>query len=113
MILNFVFLAFVIGAQKKKMSPYVAALLVGLFKGFITYMGSRLMLGSCIVGCIYAMLVATFVYFLRRIDAKEDKEKPAIPVYGLASASKIKFKWEYVPLVILFMLIIGGELLFV
>jgi len=51
------------------------------------------------------------VFFLRRIDRRENLEKPVVPTYGLAGTQTIKFKWEYIPLVVLLLLIIGGEIL--
>ena len=111
MLLNVVLLFLVFGAEKKKFSPYLAALLLGAIKAAIYALVTRTIIGPVIMGIIYAGLAAAFVFFLRRIDRRENLEKPVVPTYGLAGTQTIKFKWEYIPLVVLLLLIIGGEIL--
>ena len=65
------------------------------------------------MGVIYAGLATGFVFFLKRIDRRENSERPEVPDYKLAGSETIKFKWEYIPVVILLLLIIGGEILLV
>lgn len=111
MLLNIVLLFLVFGAAKKKFSPYLAAVLFGVCKAVILLIAVRNVLGAVIYGGIYAALVAAFVYFLRRIERREDRERPATPEYGVAGSDKIKVKWEYFPLFLLLVLIVGGEMI--
>lgn len=109
MILNIVLLFLVFGAAKKKFSPYVAALLLGLVKAAIYALVTRTVVGPVLIGIIYGGLAAGFVFFLNRIDRRENSERPDVPTYGLAGSQTIRFKWEYIPLVVFLMLIVGGE----
>lgn len=111
MALNVVLLLLVFGAAKKKINPYAAASLLGVVKFGLYAVFSGTVAGPLVVGIIYAGLAVAFVYFLQRIDRREDKERPDVPVYTSAGADRVTFKWEYIPLVILLMLIIGGEIL--
>jgi 4-hydroxybenzoate polyprenyltransferase len=111
MLLNIALLFLVFGAKKKKISPYIAALLLGAIKGVIYAVFARSILWAVIMAVIYAGLAAAFVYFLNRVDRREDRERPEVPTYSSAGSDTIKFKWEYIPLVILLLLIVGGEIL--
>jgi hypothetical protein len=113
MILNMVLLALVFSSEKKKINPYVSALLLGVIKAVIYIFVSKNILGSVLMGGIYALLAVGFVFFLKRLNKREDSEKPDVPVYRTAGTSKGKFKWEYIPLVVLLLLIIGGEYLLI
>ena len=111
MILNIALLVLVFGAEKKKISPYVAALLLGVIKAVIyAVFGANLVI-AVMIGTIYAGLAASFVYFLKRVDRREDSERPEVPTYTSMGSDRIKFKWEYIPIVILLILIVGGEFL--
>ncbi len=111
MVLNILLLFLVFGAKKKKASPYIAAVALGLIKFAVYAAFSQSILGPLILGTIYAGLAAAFVYFLIRLDRREDSERPDVPAYTLASSDRMKFRWEYIPLVVLLLLIIGGEIL--
>ncbi len=111
MVLNIALLFLVFGAEKKKISPYTAALAFGIIKGVIYAVFSRNLVFALVMGVIFAGLAAAFVYFLKRIDRREEKERPDVPAYSTAGPDTIKFKWEYIPLVALLLLIIGGEIL--
>lgn len=111
MLINIVLLILVFGAKKKKISPYIAAALLGLIKGVIYLVFSRNIALALIMGGIYAGLAMVFVYFLTRLDQREDRERPATPTYKSAGTETISFKWEYIPLAVVLMLIIGGEMI--
>lgn len=111
MLLNIALLFLVFGAEKKKFSPYAAAMMLGLIKGIMYLMFTRNIVFAVGMGLIYAGLAASFVLFLKRIDRHEASERPEIPTYGVAGSERIKFKWEYIPLTIVFLLLIGGEIL--
>ena len=111
MLLNIALLLFVCGAAKKKISPYLAAALLGVIKFALYAVFSQTLLVPLILGVIYGGLAVAFVYFLRRIDHREDKDRPDVPVYTSAGSDRVTFQWEYIPLVILLLLIVGGEIL--
>lgn len=68
-------------------------------------------MGALVLGLLFAGLSCGFVYFLKRVDRREDAERPEIPTYSAAGSDNAKFKWEYIPLVILLLLLVGGEIL--
>ena len=109
MLLNLLLLLLLFGAQKKKVSPYLAGLLLGVIKLIFFAVFTRNLAWAVIMGVAYAGLGTAFVYFLRRLDQREDRERPEVPAYRPAGADKMKFRWEYFPLVILLILIVWGE----
>ena len=109
MLLNIALLLAVFGAEKKKFGPYIAALLLGIIKAATYLAFGRGILTAVIVGSLYGGFAAAFVYFLKRLDAREDRDRPAMPNYGSAHSSRVTFRWEYIPVVVLLLLIIGGE----
>jgi multisubunit Na+/H+ antiporter MnhB subunit len=111
MIINIVLLFVVFGAQKKKKNPYLAALLLGVIKAAIYALFTRNLLLAIIMGAAFAALASAFVYFLQRLDKAPDKNQGKVPTYGAPGSDKIEFKWEYFPLVLLLLLLIGGEAL--
>lgn len=110
MLINIVLLILVFGAKKKKISPYIAASLLGVIKGGLYLVFSQNIALAVIMGGIYGGLATVFVYFLTRLDQREDRERPAIPTYKSAGSQTASFKWEYIPLVVVLVLIIGGEM---
>ena len=74
-------------------------------------MFSQTIVVPLILGTIYAGLAAAFVYFLKRLDRREDSDRPDVPTYTSPGSERIKFQWEYIPLVVLLLLIVGGEIL--
>jgi Ca2+/Na+ antiporter len=108
MIINILLLVLVFGAEKKKVSPYLAALLLGAIKAAIYLIFFHQIAGALITGAVYAALAAGFVYFLKRIDRRENNERPEVPEYQSPGSETIKFKWEYIPLVVLLLLIVAG-----
>ena len=111
MFLNIALLFFVFGAVKKKFSPYLAAALLGAIKAAIYAVFTRQFIFAAIMGVIYFALTAGFVYFLTRSDRRDDRERPDLPSYTTSSTNAIKLRWEYAPLTVLLILIIGGEIL--
>ena len=111
MVLNIVLLFLVFGAEKKKISPYIAVVALGLIKFALYAVFSQTIVVPLILGTIYAGLAAAFVYFLKRLDRREDSDRPDVPTYTSPGSERIKFQWEYIPLVILLLLIVGGEIL--
>jgi hypothetical protein len=111
MLLNIALLLFVFGAAKKRKKPYLAAALLGLIKAAIYAVLTRDLLGAVVIGCGYAVLTVLFVYFLTRLDRRDKIEAGEVPVYRSPASEKMKFQWEYLPLVPLLGLIVGGEIL--
>lgn len=110
-LINILLLFFVFGAQRKKMNAYWAALLLGLIKAVIYLIFTRQLLVAAVMGITFAGLTAALVYFLKRLDQRDAATKEAVPVYRSAGSEKMTFRWEYLPLVVLMLLIIGGEVL--
>jgi hypothetical protein len=106
MILNIILLGLVFGSARKKYNPYMAALILGLIKGGLYFIGSRSWLVAVLAVVFYSGIAAAMVYFLSRIDRKELKEDP-YPKFGLKKKSV--FKWEYVPLSVIVGFLIFGE----
>lgn len=109
MILNIVLLFLVFGAEKKKINPYAAALIFGAIKGVLVAVFAQAYIAALVVAAFYAGLVAAFVYFLKRVDRRDEKGQSDEPDYSPGESDKMTFRWEYVPLVVLLLAIIGGE----
>ncbi|MBL9206989.1 MAG: hypothetical protein JNN01_18000 [Opitutaceae bacterium] len=106
MIINLVLLGLIFGASKKKMKPYVGAALLGAVKGvmyFLALQRVEVALGAFLV---FGGLAAGLVYFMARVDRKEEGEEP---YSNYSSKKKSPFKWEYVPLSCLVFLLVFGE----
>jgi hypothetical protein len=112
MLLNLILLVVLFGTQKKKWNPYVAALVLGLIKFAIYLIVSKNLLWAVIVGSGFAALGSAMVYFLKRLDKSEDQDANAAPVYKPLDSQTIKFRWEYIPLVVAVLAILLGEMLF-
>ncbi len=111
MLLNIGLLILLVGAEKKKISPYAAAVLFGIVKAVIYGVISKSVVGPLVLGVIYAGLAAACIYFMKRLDKREDAVQPQIPIYRALSSDTVTFRWEYIPLSILLLLIVGGEML--
>jgi len=109
MILNIVLLILVFGAEKKKTKPYAAALLLGGIKAAIYGIFTRDVVLAVFMGCLWAGLASAFVFFLKRLDRRDAAAREDVPSYRASGSEKLTFKWEYIPLVALLFLLIGGE----
>jgi hypothetical protein len=109
MVLNLALLFLVFTAEKKKLKPYVAAGLFGLVKAIIYVVFSGQWLLAVAIGATLGGLVSAFVYLLRRLDRREAGEQPGVPTYRAGGSDKMTFRWEYIPIVVLLLLIVGGE----
>ncbi|MBE36547.1 MAG: hypothetical protein CMI16_13500 [Opitutaceae bacterium] len=81
MLLNIVLLVVVFGATTKKFNPYVSAVILGVIKGVILYFQTQNILYGIINFILAGSLAAGFVYFLHRLDKREETEDP-YPKYG-------------------------------
>lgn len=108
MIWNILLLFLVFGASKKKFNPYASAAILGAVKGVLYYIGSQSVIVAVLGFLIFGGLAAALVYFLARVDKKESTEEP-YPKYG--SRKSAPFKWEYIPLSTIVILLIFGEML--
>ena len=82
---------------------------MGVIKLIFFAVFTRSFAWAVIMGLAYAGLGTAFIYFLRRLDQRDDRERPEVPTYRPAGTDKVKFRWEYFPLVILLILIVWGE----
>jgi heme/copper-type cytochrome/quinol oxidase subunit 2 len=108
MIINILLLAALFAASKKKFNPYAAAGGLGAIKTVLYFLSTRSLLVALGAGLIFFGLAAAMVYFLSRVDKKEEGEEH-FTKYG--HLKKGRFKWENIPLTISVVLIIFGELL--
>jgi hypothetical protein len=106
MLLNLILLFLVFGAAKKKISPYTAAVILGVIEAVINFISNRNVVGALIQFAVYSVLAAGLVYFLTRLDRKPATGE-AYPTPG--TAEKVSFQWEYIPLTLLVMFLIFGE----
>lgn len=107
MLLNIVLLFLVFGATKKKMNPYAAAAILGAVKGVLYFVGTGSVVAAVLGFSLFGAMAAGLVYFLACLDKKEASEEP-YPTYG--TRKKGAFKWEYIPLSVIVLFLIGGEM---
>jgi hypothetical protein len=108
MIINIILLCALFGAKKKTKNPYAPAILLGLIKAGIYLVLSKNILFSLIMGGSFAVFASAFVYFLKRL-AQPKAGETAKPVRVRSADDKMEFQWEYIPLTILLLILIGGE----
>ncbi len=111
MILNAVLLVFVLGVKKLRRIPYLPAAVFGLVKAIIYFAYTKRLAYSSIAGCVFAALVAAFIFFLLLLEKRQSAERPEVPTYDTPGAERTKFRWEYFPLSALAIVIVAGELL--
>lgn len=109
MIWNIALLFLLFGAAKKKFNPYAAAVIFGAIKGTLYFIGSRSAVTALVAFLVFGALAASMIYFLARVDRKEVAEDP-YPKFGNTAKSG-PFKWEYVPLSAIVVLLVFGELI--
>ena len=109
MIVNLLLVLLLGGAKKWKAIkwPYAGAAAVGLIKAAIYMVVTRNIVAALTAGLIFFGLGFGLIFFLAKLDQKEEGEE----AYGTPGAKKkgAKTKWEYVPLSILAVLFIFGE----
>ena len=106
MLINLILLFLVFGAAKKKISPYGAAILLGVIEAVIHYLASKNLVGALVHFGVYTILAAGLVYFLARLDRKPSTGE-AYPTPG--TSQKVAFQWEYIPLAALVLFLVFGE----
>ena len=114
MLPNIVLLLVVFGVARWKKHPYLGALVLGLVKGALYFalpLGS-LPLWACVLNGViglvgFGALAAGLVYFLRRLDRGEPREVS----YSTAGSDRVVFKWEYIPLCVIVLMLIFGEMI--
>lgn len=111
MIANLILLFLLFGSTKWKKGPYVGAIALGLIKGILYLVVTRSIVVALMMGIAFFALAAGFVFFLGRLDKKEEVDQ-GYTKYGFGQKKK-KMRWEYVPLSILVLIIIFGEMLLI
>lgn len=106
MIWNLALLFLVFGASKKKVNPYVAPAIFGSVKAVLYFIANRNLIVALIAFTLFAGLASAMVWLLTRVDKREIIDEP-YPKYG--TKRKTDFKWEYVPLTSIVVLLIFGE----
>jgi hypothetical protein len=108
MIINIILLCALFGAKKKTKNPYIPAILLGVIKAALYLFFSEKILPSLIIGGAFAVFASAFVYFLKRLDQPKAGETTK-PLRVRSADDKMEFQWEYIPLTILLLILIGGE----
>jgi hypothetical protein len=115
MLPNIVLLLLVFGATRWKKHPYLGALVLGLAKGALYFAVPlrNMPLWACILNGVigfvaFGSLGCGLVYFLRRLDRGEPQEV----TYSTAGSDRVVFKWEYIPLSLIVVALIFGEMVF-
>jgi len=111
MIANIVLLVLLFGARKKKINLYSAAATLGAIKAAVYFVFTRNAGLAVFMGFIFAALASGFVFFLKRLDRRAPGEEERVSEYGTPGTEKATFRWEYFPLSVILILLIGGELL--
>jgi cbb3-type cytochrome oxidase subunit 3 len=109
MLLNLLLLVLVFAADRKISKPWIPACLFGIVKGGIYLALTHNALYSICTAALFAVLVGAFAFLLRRLWKKEAAEAPEVHTYSTPGTESAKFRWEYIPLAILALLIIFGE----
>lgn len=112
MLFNLILLVVLFGAQRKKLHPYVAALLLGSIKFAVYLIFSKNLGWALIVGGSFAALGSAVVHLIGRLDKSETEDASPIPDYRPPGSRTIEFRWEYIPLVIVILFILFGEMVF-
>ncbi len=105
-ILNFLLVALLFGASKKRLSPYAAATVLGVIKGILYVIVGWPIILAPIPVVVFGGLAAAMVYFMSRVDAKESTEQH-FSKFGYVK--KGRFKWESIPLAVSIVLLVFGE----
>lgn len=115
MVLNIALLFLVFGLTRWKKYPYLGALVFGLVKGALYFAVplAHLPWWVCAVNGLIGFLVFTalgagLVLFLRRLDRGEPKEV----TYSVGAADRVTFRWEYLPLTAILLVVLFGEMIF-
>lgn len=102
MLLNLVLLG-VLFATAKKLNQYLAAAAFGVCKGVLVLLVFRQGANAILSAAIYAVMAGLFVFFMKRLD----RYGPETPDYARSGPPpKRPFKWEYIPLSALMLLLI-------
>lgn len=101
----------VFGATKKTSNPYLAALIIGVIKGAIYLIFGQNIIDAFIMAALFAGFAAVFVYFMKRVDRPKKGQVEQAPSYDYQANEPSSFRWEYIPLVIVFFVLIGAEFL--
>lgn len=117
MLPNLLLLFLVFGVCRWRRHPYFGAWLLAVIKGGLYFVAplDTLPLGACVLNsvlgfAIFGTLGFGLVYFLRRLDRNEAKDLG--PRYPTPGTDKTAFQWEYLPLSVIILTVIFGELAF-
>ena len=109
MLLNIVLILLVFGASKKRVNPLISVSALCAIKVALYFVATRSLTLALGNGLVFGVLAFSFALLLRRILNKPARE----PVYATvgSKASAGKFEWEYIPLAIIFVLLVFGEMI--
>jgi hypothetical protein len=96
------------GAKRGLINPYLAAVIFGtVIAGVYIALTGELAV-SLILGSFYGISAVGFSYFWRRIEKREDSERPPVPDYQISTMETVRVRWEYVPMVAFFLVVLSG-----
>jgi hypothetical protein len=115
MAANVLILLVVFGVSRWKKFPYLGALLLGLVKGGLYFVVplQTLPLWACLLNgaigfVVFGGLGFGLLYLVRRLDRGEPQEVR----YTVGGADRVSFKWEYIPLTAIVVVLVFGEIVF-
>jgi Ca2+/Na+ antiporter len=106
MWINLVLLILAFGAQRKIKNPYIPALVLGLVKFGLYFVLTHQLSVALGSAAIVTVILLAFVFFLGRLDRKGREEMGDIPDYDNRNPTPKSFKWEYIPLSLLLVLLL-------
>ena len=112
MAINILLLFLVFGAMRWKRQPYAGALVLAVIKGalYLHFAYGKVTIWAVVLNgvigfTVFGGLAVGMVYFVRRLDRYEPKEVS----YSSPGAERAVFKWEYLPLsgILLLLVFVG------
>jgi hypothetical protein len=109
MVINIALILLLLGSGKMKLRPYLAAIVLGLIRAVITYLLTHNTETAVISGVMYIVLGFAVVYFFQAVLRSDAAAGPVPANYTAAGTQTVKFKWQYIPLVVSLLLLLLGE----
>jgi len=110
MVINIAIILLLLGAEKTKMRPYLVAVVLGLVRAILTYVSTHNTTWAVLSGAMYIGLGLAVVYFLKAVMRSDAADGTTSANYTAAGSQTVKFKWQYIPLVVFLLLLLGGQM---
>lgn len=114
MLINILLLVLVFGATRWRKQPYAGALVIAMIKGALYAIAASaagavwwgVVVNALIGFILFGGLAAGMVFLFRRLDQRE----PITSNYSTRGSDRMTFRWEYVPLAAIVLILIFGEM---